>query len=78
MRAFRPKSSIYRIGINSHPKFSKGVIIATLRQVGVCSLMSSYMLFGSNLVGVTTSGHNSGSWTATASPTPSRWGGDNA
>ena len=74
--AFRPKSSIYRIGINSHPKFSKGVIIATL--VVELFLMSSYMLFGSNLVGVATSGYNSGSWDGYSIAYTFEVGGDNA
>lgn len=74
--AFRPKSSIYRIGINSHPKFSKGVIIATL--VVELFLMSSYMLFGSNLVGVATSGYNSGSWDGYSIANTFEVGGDNA
>lgn len=74
--AFRPKSSIYRIGINSHPKFSKGAIIATL--VVELFLMSSYMLFGSNLVGVATSGYNSGSWDGYSIANTFEVGGDNA
>lgn len=74
--AFRPKSSIYRIGINSHLKFSKGVIIATL--VVELFLMSSYMLFGSNLVGVATSGYNSGSWDGYSIANTFEVGGDNA
>ena len=74
--AFRPGSSIYRIGINSHLKFSKGVIIATLAVE--LFLMSSYLLFGSNLVGVATSSYNSGSWDGYSIANTFEVGGDNA
>ena len=74
--AFRPGSSIYHIGINAHLRFSKGVIIATL--VVELFLMSSYLLFGSNLVGVATSSYNSGSWDGYSIANTFEVGGDNA
>ena len=73
---FRPGSSIYRVGINARPRFSKGVIIATL--VVEITLMSSYLLFGSNLVGVATSSYNSGSWDGSSIVNTFEVGGDNA
>lgn len=73
---FRPGSSIYRVGIISHPRFSKGVIIAAL--VVELALMSSYLLFGSNLVGVATSTYNSGSWDGYSIANTFEVGGDNA
>lgn len=73
---FRPGSSIYRVGINSHRRFSKGVIIAAL--VIEMMLMSSYLFFGSNLVGVATSSYNSGSWDGSSIVNTFEVGGDNA
>lgn len=73
---FRPGSSIYRVGINSHPRFAKGVIIATL--VVELALMGSYLMFGSNLVGVATSSYNSGSWDGSSIVNTFEVGGDNA
>lgn len=73
---FRPRSSIYRVGINAAPKFSRGVIIAVLTvQIG---LMGSYLMFGSNLVGIATSSYNSGSWDGTSLVNTFEVGGDNA
>ncbi len=57
---FRPRSSIYRVGIVDAPRKSKAVIIATVA-IEVC-LLSSYLFLGSNLVGVATKDYNSGSW----------------
>lgn len=73
---FRPGSSIYRVGINEHPRFAKGVIIATL--IVEMVLMGSYLMFGSNLVGVATNSYNSGSWDGSSLVNTFEVGGDNA
>ena len=57
---FRPRSLIYRIGIVEEPVFSKRAIIAAV--VVEVYLVSSFLLFGSNLVGVATKNYNYGSW----------------
>lgn len=74
--AFRPRSTIYRIGMVERPRASKGVIIATVAIE--CCLISSYLFMGSNLVGVATSSYNSGSWNGTSIANTFEVGGDNA
>lgn len=73
---FRPRSVIYRIGIVDEPKKSKAVIIATVA-LEVC-LMSSFLLMGSNLVGVATKDYNRGSWDGVSLANTFEVGGDNA
>lgn len=58
--AFRPRSSIYRIGIVAEPRKSKIAIIAAVA-IEVW-LLASFLFLGSNLVGVATEDYNSGSW----------------
>ena len=74
--AFRPRSSIYRIGIVDNPRKSKAVIIATVAIEVV--LMTSFLFMGSNLVGVATKDYNSGSWDGTSLVNTFEVGGDNA
>lgn len=74
--AFRPRSSIYRIGIVAEPRKSKAAIIAAVAIEMV--LLSSYLFMGSNLVGVATSGYNSGSWDGSSIANVFEVGGDNA
>ena len=57
---FRPRSGIYRVGIVEEPVFTKRVIIAVL--VVEVYLVSSFLLLGSNLVGVATKTYNYGAW----------------
>lgn len=74
--AFRPRSSLYKIRITSMPLFSKGVIVVT-----TCIeifLVSAYLFFGSNLVGVATENYNSGSWDQINFANTIEVGGDNA
>ena len=74
--AFRPKSAIYRIRIVENPRKSKAGIIFAV-SVEVC-LLTAYLLFGSNLVGVATSSYNYGSWDGTSLVNTFEVGGDNA
>lgn len=73
---FRPHSSIYRCYLTTHPRKTKAAIVAvtTLEVL----LISSYLFFGSNLVGVATPNYNSGSWDGTGPVTVYEVGGDNA
>jgi hypothetical protein len=73
---FRPKSSIYRISIRQAPRLSRAVMVAAVAVELV--VMSSYMLFGSNLVGVATKDYNSGSWDQKSVVNTFEVGGDNA
>lgn len=73
---FRPRSSIYRCYIVERPRKSKAVIIATVAVE--IALMTSFLFFGSNLVGVATSGYNQGSWDGTSIVNSFEVGGDNA
>ena len=73
---FRPNSAIYRIDVVSEPKKSKaGIIFAVL--VEMC-LMSGFLFYGSNLVGVATSSYNYGSWDGESLVNTFEVGGDNA
>ena len=58
--AFRPRSSIYRCLIVEDPIKSKVVISATVALE--VFLMSAFLFYGSNLVGVATDRYNAGSW----------------
>lgn len=73
---FRPKSAIYRIFIVKHERKTKAGIIATM--LVEIALVSSFILMGSNLVGVATSSYNSGSWDGKSPVTFFEVGGDNA
>lgn len=73
---FRPGSSIYRCFIVERPRKSKAVIIATVAIELV--LMSSFLFYGSNLVGVATSEYNWGDWNGTGIVNTFEVGGDNA
>lgn len=74
--AFRPGSSIYRIGIVAAPRKSKIVIVATV--VIEVYLMATFLFLGSNLVGVATKDYNSGSWDGRSIANTFEVGGDNA
>lgn len=73
---FRPGSGVYRVSIAKRPKASKaGIITAVVVEV---ALVSSFLLMGSNLVGVATSVYNSGSWDGHSLVNTFEVGGDNA
>lgn len=57
---FRPRSRIYRIGIVEHPVFTKRAIIAAV--VVEVYLVTSFLLLGSNLVGIASKTYNYGAW----------------
>lgn len=73
---FRPTSSIYKLFITEHPKKSKAAIIAAVAIE--ISLVSTFLFFGSNLVGVATSNYNQGSWDKTSIVNTFEVGGENA
>lgn len=73
---FRPKSSIYRCKIKEHPRFSRACIVAaTAFEVFV---LTAYLLFGSNQVGIATAQYNSGSWDGHSIVNTYEVGGENA
>lgn len=73
---FRPGSAIYRIFIvNDNRKAKAGIIAATFIEI---MLVSSFLLMGSNLVGVATANYNSGSWDGRSPINVFEVGGDNA
>ncbi len=74
--AFRPKSSIYRIGIVSAPRLSRGIIVCVVFLEA--ALMSAYLLYGSNLVGIATKDYNNGSWDGHSIVNVFEVAGDNA
>ena len=73
---FRPRSSIYKVSMVSHPRTSKAVIVATVA-LEIC-LATSFLFMGSNLVGVATAGYNSGSWDKKSLINTYEVGGENA
>ena len=73
---FRPKSSIYRCLIKEHPRFSR-VVIVLATAFEVC-ILTAYLLFGSNQVGIATANYNSGSWDGHSIVNTYEVGGDNA
>lgn len=73
---FRPKSKIYSFKIVDNPKVSKAGIIACV--VVECMIVSAFMFYGSNLVGVATSGYNYGDWDGRSIANSFEVGGDNA
>lgn len=74
--AFRPKSAIYRIRIVENPRKSKaGIIFAVAIEL---ALTTTFLFYGSNLVGVATSSYNYGAWNGTSLVNTFEVGGDNA
>lgn len=73
---FRPKSAIYRIKIVDNPVRSRVSIIAVVAVE--IFLVSSFLFYGSNLVGVATSGYNFGSWDGKSIVNTYEVGGENA
>ena len=73
---FRPKSSIYRCKIKEHPRFSRVCIVAaTAFEIFI---LTAYLLFGSNQVGIATANYNSGSWDGHSIVNTYEVGGENA
>lgn len=73
---FRPGSRIYSIYIVSHPRVSKACVSAFLALE--IALMTGFLFFGSNLVGVATSNYNWGSWDGHSIVNTFEVGGNNA
>lgn len=73
---FRPHSAVYRMSIVENPRKSKVAIVATV--LVEMSLVTSFLFFGTNLVGVATSDYNSGSWDGKSIVNTFEVGGDNA
>lgn len=74
--AFRPRSVIYRINVKDEPRKSKAIIISAL--LIECMIASTFLFFGSNLVGVATSFYNTGEWNGSSLVNTFNVGGDNA
>ena len=74
--ACRPSSSVYRINLIDDARKSKAGIVATVMLE--CALLSGFLFFGSNLVGVATSSYNQGEWDGTSIVNTFEVGGDNA
>ncbi len=74
--AFRPRSAIYRWPLRVRPRLTKAIIIGVF--VVECLVMTSYLFFGSNLVGVATSSYNYGSWDGVSVANTFEVGGENA
>lgn len=76
INVFRPRSSVYRCMVREHPRFSRAcIVVAVACEV---SLLTAFLLFGSNQVGVATSTYNSGSWDGSSIINTYEVGGDNA
>lgn len=74
--AFRPKSSIYKWLIIEHPILSRASVVAcALIEI---YLMSIFLFFGSNNVGIATEHYNSGSWDKKSIINSFEVGGENA
>lgn len=73
---FRPKSSIYRCKIKEHPRFSRLCIVAST--AFEIFILTAYLLFGSNQVGIATANYNSGSWDGHSIVNTYEVGGENA
>lgn len=74
--AFRPRSAIYRLSIVNDARKSKAAIIfAVVIEVW---LMSSFLLMGTNYVGVATKDYNPGGWDGVSVINVFEVGGDNA
>ncbi len=74
--AFRPRSAIYKLSIVKNPRKSKAAIIATVAIE--CVLVTSFLFYGSNLVGVATSSYNYGEWDQSSLINTYETGGENA
>lgn len=73
---FRPKSSIYRCLIKEHPRFSRFcIVIATAFEIVI---LTAYLMFGSNQVGIATAQYNPGSWDGHSLVNTYEVGGENA
>lgn len=72
----RPRSSVYRSYIVERPFKSKLCIVLAI--VVELWLVTSFLLLGSNLVGVATSSYNSGSWNGASLVNVFEVGGENA
>ena len=73
---FRPRSSVYRINMVANPVKSKaGIIAAVAVEI---ALVSTFLFYGSNLVGVATSTYNYGSWDGKSVVNAFEVGGENA
>ena len=73
---FRPRSRIYRIGIVEEPVFSKRAIVAAV--LVELYLVTSFLLLGSNLVGIASKSYNYGAWDRESIVNVYDAGGDNA
>ena len=73
---FRPRSRIYRIGMVEEPVFTKRAIIAAV--VVEVYLVSAFLLFGSNLVGIASKTYNYGAWDQSSIVNVYDAAGDNA
>ena len=74
--SFRPSSAIYRVSIVDDPRKSKAGIVATV--LVESALLTTFLLFGSNLVGVATSSYNQGEWDGTSLVNTFGVGGENS
>lgn len=73
---FRPKSSIYSIFIVDHPRLSKtSVVFFTMVEM---VLVTMFLFYGSNQVGIATSEYNWGAWDGVSYANTFEVGGDNA
>lgn len=74
--ALRPNSVVYRIRMVENPRKSKaGIVFAVAVEV---VMVSAFLLYGSNLVGVATANYNQGSWDGASLVNTFEVGGDNA
>lgn len=73
---FRPRSAIYKVSIIESPRTSKAAIVGCL--VAECALMTTFLFFGSNLVGIATSTYNYGEWDGVSLVNTFEVGGENA
>ncbi len=73
---FRPKSRIYQISLVKSPVFTKRAIIAVV--IVEVYLASSFLMFGSNLVGIANKNYNYGEWDQASIVNTYEAAGDNA
>ena len=76
MYLFRPRSSVYRLGMVEHPRASRAATVALV--LVEVYLATSFLFMGSNLVGVATKDYNSGSWDGVSIANSFEVGGENA
>ncbi len=74
--AFRPRSAIYRIRVVEHPRASKAGVIGAVAVE--CALVTTFLFFGSNLVGIATQSYNYGEWDGVSLVNTFEVGGENA